>query len=123
MIHLVTFGDRLKTERNRIHVTLETMAEDLKTTKATLSRYENNLREPKVDFVKQIADYLQCSTDYLLGRTENRLGIIMQDNIENNKIKIEIDKNIYPDGLTHEQVLEILENLKNAGFKWESKYK
>jgi hypothetical protein len=47
----------------------------------------------------------------------------MQDNIENNKIKIEIDKNIYPDGLTHEQVLEILENLKNAGFKWESKYK
>ena len=123
VIHLVTFGDRLKTERNRIHVTLETMAEDLKTTKATLSRYENNLREPKVDFVKQIADYLQCSTDYLLGRTENRLGIIMQDNVENNDIKIEIDKSIYPDGLTHEQVLEILENLKNAGFKWESKDK
>ncbi|MGK0469393.1 MAG: transcriptional regulator with XRE-family HTH domain [Clostridium sp.] len=123
VIHLVTFGDRLKTERNRIHVTLETMAEDLKTTKATLSRYENNLREPKVDFVKQIADYLQCSTDYLLGRTDNRLGIIAQDNAYNNDIKIEIDKSIYPDNLTHEQVLEILENLKNAGFKWESKDK
>jgi transcriptional regulator with XRE-family HTH domain len=123
VIHLVTFGDRLKTERNRIHVTLETMAEDLKSTKSTLSRYENNLRKPKVDFVKKIADYLQCSTDYLLDRTENRLGIIMQDNIENNDIKIEIDKSTYPDDLTHEQVLEILENLKNAGFKWESKYK
>ncbi|WP_435789371.1 helix-turn-helix domain-containing protein [Clostridium sp.] len=120
---MVTFGDRLKTERNRIQVTLETMAEDLKTTKATLSRYENNLREPKVDFVKQIADYLQCSTDYLLGRTDNRLGIIVQDNAYNNDIKIEIDNSIYPDGLTHEQVLEILENLKNAGFKWESKDK
>ncbi|MCB2300234.1 helix-turn-helix domain-containing protein [Clostridium tagluense] len=117
---MVTFGDRLKTERNRIHITLETMAEDLKTTKATLSRYENCLREPKVDFVKQIADYLQCSTDYLLGRTDNRLGILVQDNVDNNDIKIEIDKSIYPDGLTHEQVIEILENLKKAGFKWES---
>ena len=120
---MVTFGDRLKNERNRKDITLETMAEDLKTTKATLSRYENNLREPKVDFVKQIADYLQCSTDYLLGRTDNRMGIIVQDNVDDNDIKIEIDKNIYPDGLTHEQVIEILENLKKAGFKWDSKNK
>ena len=123
VIQLVTFGDRLKTERNRKQITLETMAEDLKTTKATLSRYENNLREPKVDFVKQIADYLQCSTDYLLGRTDNRMGIIVQENVGDNDIKIEIDKSIYPDGLTHEQVLEILENLKKAGFKLESKNK
>jgi transcriptional regulator with XRE-family HTH domain len=34
VIHLVTFGDRLKTERNRKQITLEKMAEDLKTTKA-----------------------------------------------------------------------------------------
>lgn len=120
---MVTFRDRLKNERNRKDITLETMGEDLKTTKATLSRYENNLREPKVDFVKQIADYLQCSTDYLLVRTENRMGIIVQDNIEDNDIKIEIDKNIYPDSLTHEQVIEILVNLKKAGFKWDSNNK
>ncbi|MGH4121637.1 MAG: helix-turn-helix domain-containing protein [Clostridium sp.] len=120
---MVTFGDRLKTERNRKQITLEIMAEDLKTTKATLSRYENSLREPKVDFVKQIADYLQCSTDYLLGRTDNRLGLIVQDDVENNDIKVEIDKSVYPDGLTHEQVLEILDNLKKAGFKWESNNK
>ena len=63
------------------------------------------------------------SGDYLLGRTDNRLGIIVQDNVENDEVKIEIDKSIYPDGLTHEQVLEILENLKIAGFKWESKDK
>jgi transcriptional regulator with XRE-family HTH domain len=123
VILLVTFGDRLKNERNRKDITLEKMAEDLKTTKATLSRYENNLREPKVDFVKQIADYLQCSTDYLLDRTDNRMGIIVRDNVEDNDIKIELDKNIYPDGLTHEQVVEILENLKKAGFKWEPKNK
>jgi transcriptional regulator with XRE-family HTH domain len=123
VILLVTFGDRLKNERNRKDITLEKMAEDLKTTKATLSRYENNLREPKVDFVKQIADYLQCSTDYLLDRTNNRMGIIVRDNVEDNDIKIELDKNIYPDGLTHEQVVEILENLKKAGFKWEPKNK
>ena len=51
------------------------------------------------------------------------MGIIVQDNVGDNDIKIEIDKSIYPDGLTHEQVLEILENLKKAGFKLESKNK
>ena len=123
VIHLVTFGDRLKNERNRKKITLETMATDLKTTKATLSRYENNLREPKVDFVKQIADYFQCSIDYLFGRTDNRMGMIVQDSVEDNDIRIEIDKNFYPDGLTHEQVVEILDNLKKAGFKWDSNNK
>ena len=123
VIDLVTFGDRLKNERNRKQITLETMAADLKTTKATLSRYENNLREPKVDFVKQLADYVQCSIDYLFGRTDNRMGVLIQDNVDGNDINIEIDKNVYPDGLTHEQVVEILENLKKAGFKWDSNNK
>ncbi|RFM18536.1 XRE family transcriptional regulator [Clostridium botulinum] len=50
---MVTFGERLRKARNLKDITLDKMADDLQTTKATLSRYENNLREPKADFVKK----------------------------------------------------------------------
>lgn len=121
VIHLVTFGERLRSERNRKKMSLDEMSEDLNTTKATLSRYENNLREPKIEFVKQAADYFDCSTDYLLGRTNNREGLIVKDKVDNDEIAIEVDKNVFPDGLTHEEVVEILNTLKKAGFKWEKK--
>lgn len=118
---MVTFGERLRSERNRKKMSLDEMSEDLNTTKATLSRYENNLREPKIEFVKQAADYFDCSTDYLLGRTNNREGLIVKDKVDNDEIAIEVDKNVFPDGLTHEEVVEILNTLKKAGFKWEKK--
>lgn len=62
-----SFGNRLKEMRKNKGATLEKMAEDLKTTQATLSRYENNLSEPNITFLKEIANYLNTSTDYLLG--------------------------------------------------------
>ncbi|QRI52190.1 helix-turn-helix domain-containing protein [Clostridium botulinum] len=68
---MVTFGERLRNARNLKGITLDKMAEDLQTTKATLSRYENNLREPKADFVKKIAEYLNINIDYLLGSSDN----------------------------------------------------
>ena len=123
VIHLLTFGERLKSERIRKEIILEKMAEDLKTTKATLSRYENNLREPKISFIKEVADYFQCCTDYILGRTDNRMGIIVEGDVEENNGNTEIDKNMYPYGLTYEQVVKILESLKKAGFKWDARNK
>lgn len=113
----------MRLERTSKNISLDKLAEDLNTTKATLSRYENNLREPKVEFIKQIADYFNCSTDYLLGRTDNREGLLIKDNVGEDTVNFEVDKNIYPDGLTHEQVLEILTSLKKLGFNWESKNK
>lgn len=101
---MLTFGERLLLERKKKKLSLEVMAEDLSTTKATLSRYENDLREPKLNFIKKVSDYFNCSADYLLGRTENP----MYGN-----------KNTYPYGLTHEQVIKILTSLKEAGFTWQ----
>ena len=42
-----TLGERLKDLRKEKGYTLEQVAEKLNTTKITISRYENNLREPK----------------------------------------------------------------------------
>ena len=51
--------------------TLE-LKDALGTTKATLSRYENGLREPKIDFANKAANYFNVSLDYILGVSDVR---------------------------------------------------
>lgn len=121
VMSLATFCERLRSERTRKNIFLDELAKELNTTKATISRYENNLREPKIEFIKQVADYFNCSTDYLLGRIDNRDGIIVKDKVSSNDVQIQVEKYSYPDGLTYEQVIEILNNLKKVGFQWNSK--
>lgn len=48
---LVTFAERLKQLRKENGVTMEKLAEEIGTTKSTISRYENNKREPKKHFI------------------------------------------------------------------------
>ena len=64
---MVTFGERLKQLRTEKDVTLDQLARDLGTTKATLSRYENGKRRPGMDLITAIANYFNVSTDFLLG--------------------------------------------------------
>lgn len=48
------------------------LADKVEITEASLSRYENNLREPKAEIVAKLAKALDTSTDFLiLGKTEN----------------------------------------------------
>lgn len=67
---MATFPERMKALRKEKDITLEELSEILGTTKATLSRYENNLRIPNVDFIDELANFFNVSTDYLLGRTD-----------------------------------------------------
>lgn len=49
-------------------------AADLGISQALLSHYENGIREPGLAFVKRACDYYHVSADYLLGRTLDRDG-------------------------------------------------
>lgn len=69
-----TFGQRMRELRKSKGITLEVLSEALDTTKATLSRYENDKRVPDINIAKGIADYLGVTTDYLLCRTDDPNG-------------------------------------------------
>jgi len=45
-------------------------ANDLGISQALLSHYENDAREPKLEFVVKACDYYGVTADYLLGRTD-----------------------------------------------------
>lgn len=69
---MATFAERLRQLRNEKDITLDELAAIFGTTKATLSRYENDLRVPKAEFVKKAAGFFNVSTDYIMGQTDVR---------------------------------------------------
>jgi transcriptional regulator with XRE-family HTH domain len=75
------FPERLKLARKNKGLTLEELAAqynhrfngaDSGLNKGTLSKYENNRQTPLVDTVSRLAEVLNVSTDYLLGKTDWR---------------------------------------------------
>ena len=81
---------------------------------ATVTNWEKGNRFPKDDVLVKIADYFDCSTDYLLGRTEDKLAKVYSGTLHNQTIEIEIDKG-YPQELTAEDVQNILKQLDAVG--------
>lgn len=47
-------------------------AAQLGISQALLSHYENGAREPKLEFVSHVCDYFDVTSDYLLGRSNER---------------------------------------------------
>ncbi len=64
-------GHRIAQLRRARHLTQEEFSSKLGITRAALSHYENNRREPDYETIEAIAEYFQVSIDYILGRTND----------------------------------------------------
>ena len=70
---IITF---LRKERG---ITQKQAAADLEISQAVLSHYEKGVRECGLDFLVKAAEYYEVSTDYLLGRTVQRVPSSVSD--------------------------------------------
>lgn len=68
----MTFGERLKELRKKRSLTQSQLGARLNVTKASISGYENDTRSPDRETLVKIAEIFNVSTDYLLGRTEDK---------------------------------------------------
>lgn len=59
-------------ERIRKGLTQSQLAERVGVSRETVSRWERGATMPSIDRVVSAADFFDCSTDYLLGRTDER---------------------------------------------------
>ena len=66
------FGNRLKYLRKSKGLLQEELAEIIKTTNATVSKYENGQIEPNLETLQLLADFFDVSVDYLLCKTNVR---------------------------------------------------
>lgn len=62
-------ADRIKNQAKKQGFSVRQMLIDLGLGQNSMSNFKTSM--PKADTIARIADYLNCSVDYLLGRTDN----------------------------------------------------
>lgn len=85
-----TIGERIRALREDADMSQKELAQNSEITEATLSRYENDLREPKASVLIRLATELNTSTDFLLGRTD--LPYIMPSSVAITSQEMELIK-------------------------------
>lgn len=73
-----TFGDTLKKLRKKKDIRQEDVAKALGVQETTISNWENNRRIPEDhQMLVKIAEFFDCTTDYLLGKEDFPKGILV----------------------------------------------
>ncbi|MCZ8519300.1 MULTISPECIES: helix-turn-helix domain-containing protein [Paenibacillus] len=73
---MIRIGDKIALLREKQALTQEDLSRKLDISRASLSHYEKNRREPDYETIVKIADYFKISIDYLMGRTEDPHSVL-----------------------------------------------
>jgi len=79
MIIMETIGSRITKARKALNMNQKELAQKAGITEASLSRYENDARDPKTSILASLAKALNVSTDYLLGVDEKKDNTLSDD--------------------------------------------
>lgn len=66
----MTIGERIVFLREERGISQKDLAQSLHITAATLSRYENDIYQPKLEFLCEMCRILNTSADFMLGFTD-----------------------------------------------------
>lgn len=68
----MSFGNNLKKIRQDCNLTQEELAKKIDTSRSNIANYENNKNMPSIDVLSKLSKVLDCSIDYLLGKSDIR---------------------------------------------------
>lgn len=105
--------DILRIEREKLGLTQSELADKVFVDRKNISKYENGHSNPTLDTLVKLADILDCTTDYLLGRSEYRNGVIQEIEVSGKHYKREIDKDHITE-FTSKEVEKILKRLEEV---------
>lgn len=72
------FGARLQKARKDKNISQEELAKQLGIARSSVANYETDRNFPTADILDKISKILDCSTDYLLGISNNNFFRVMQ---------------------------------------------
>lgn len=61
------FGKKLKELRTENGVSMKQLANAIEASDAAVCKWENGISEPKASYVAKLAQYFNCTSDFLLG--------------------------------------------------------
>lgn len=83
----MTFGQRLKELRIKSGLTQEELGKKIKLSKSNISKYESGDVEPNMQTLIEISRLFKCSTDFLLGATDD-----LDQKVKENELNFDIEK-------------------------------
>lgn len=63
----IKFGVRLKELREEAGLTMRQLADAIGVSDAAVCKWENGAAEPKASYIMKLAEFFDCTTDYLIG--------------------------------------------------------
>lgn len=69
------FSIKLKELREEADFSQKMLANKIGVSQSTVGMWESGKREPNFEMVSKLADFFNCSTDYLLGKTDNHASL------------------------------------------------
>ncbi len=104
-----SLSDRLKYLRKQTGFLQKDIAQKLNITTSAYGFYEQGKRIPDSNVLEKLAEIFNVSTDYLLGRTDNKVIDVVTDNPE----LLEFTRELYE----RDSTKKLLEQLKNKDDK------
>lgn len=101
------FPERLRVARARRELSQEALAKRANLQPSAISHFETGTRKPSFDNLRRLADALEITTDYLLGRVKE-----MQETAGADKLHRHLDRLSSADRETAERVLRALADRK-----------
>lgn len=64
------FGARIKSLREDRNLSMIQLGKAIGVSDAAICKWEGGITEPKVTFITRLADFFDCSADFLIGKTD-----------------------------------------------------
>jgi len=120
------FNNRLREMRNKHGYTQLQVSEQIGVERSSYSLYESGRRNPDYSTLKAIAKIFGCTTDYLLGVTDEPDLVHyvfsdeeLPDELKGHKVAVDIVKDMLDKGLSKEEIDMIID----MGLLWMGKNK
>lgn len=111
----ITIGERIKVRRKELDLTLRDVAKRAETSASYVSDLELNKKTPSMKNIEKLARALNVTIAWLLGEDElkNNEDVLIQNIEKDGEIyEFFLNKHIFPNGLTYEQMCDKLKTLE-----------
>lgn len=105
-----TIGDKIRELRVSKNLTQQELGDLLHIRKQTVYKWEKGINIPDSETLSELASIFECTTDYLVGKSDNH----SIRTIENDNYAIKVKD--YPHDLTPEEVTILINKLKEYRF-------
>lgn len=109
----MSFGNHLKKIRLASELTQDELAKKINTSRSNIANYENDKNMPSVEMLDKLSEVLNCSIDYLLGKTDIRNPEkekqLKKDILDLEKMGFSLDKYVPPTEQQEEDIKALLE--------------